>query len=102
MAKVDHAAKQKMILPEMRSCQECEDQRCGACSPFRLEELVKEISRTKMKKSPGPDGLSNEMLVHLGPVARETMLSIINCSWRTGEVPRQWRQATVIHIPRSG
>ena len=68
-AKVDRVAKQKMALPEMRSCQECEGQRCGACSTFRMEEMVKEISRTKMKKSSGPDGLSNEMLVHLGPVA---------------------------------
>ena len=102
VAKIDRAAKQKMALPEMRSCQECEGRRCGACSPFRMEELVKEISRTKMKKSPGPDSLSNEMLVHLGPVARETLLSIINCSWRTGEVPRQWRQATVIPIPKAG
>ena len=69
-----------MTLPELRSCQECEGQRSGACSPFRMEDLVKEISRAKLKKSPGPDGLSTEMLVHLGPVARETLLTIINRS----------------------
>ena len=63
---------------------------------------MKEISRLQLKKSPGPDQLCNEMLRHLDPVARGVLLSIINESWTTGQVPRQWRAASVVPIPKSG
>ena len=63
---------------------------------------MRELSRLQLKKAPGPDGLSNEMLRHLGPIARGALLAIINRSWRTAEVPKQWRQATVVPIPKSG
>ena len=54
-----------------------------------------------MKKSPGPDGITNEMLKHLGPMARAALLHLINLSWRNGEVPREWRAATVVPIPKA-
>ena len=101
-AKLDREAKRKLSRPELRSCQECGGRRCEACAPFSMEALVLEISRLQLKKAPGPDGISNEMLRHLGPVARGALLDIINRSWRTAEVPRQWRQANVIPIPKSG
>ena len=90
-AKLDREAKRKLSRPELRSCQECGGRRCEACAPFSMEALVLEISRLQLKKAPGPDGISNEMLRHLGPVARGALLDIINRSWRTAEVPRQWR-----------
>ena len=101
-AKLDREAKRKLSRPEMRSCQECGGRRCEACAPFSMEALVMEISRLQLKKAPGPDRISNEMLRHLGPVARGALLDIINRSWCTAEVPRQWRQATVVPIPKSG
>ena len=55
-----------------------------------------------MKKSPGPDGIANEMLRHLGPIARSALLRLTNASWAESEVPREWRAATVIPIPKSG
>ena len=61
-----------------------------------------ESSRLQLKKAPGHDGISNEMLRQLGPVARGALLDIINRSWRSAEVPRQWRQATVVPIPKPG
>ena len=66
------------------------------------EELAQHIRETKLKKAPGPDGISNEMLRHLGPVARDALLRLINTSWATAEVSREWRAATVIPIPKAG
>ena len=100
--RLDRIARHKMAHPTMRACMECEGRRCGACSLFEMDDLVKEISRLQLKKSPVPDQLCNEMLRHLGPVARGVLLSIINESWTTGQVPRQWRAATVVPIPKSG
>ena len=100
--KLDRAARRKLSQPELRSCQECGGRRCAACAPFNIATLVRELSRLQLKKAPGPDGLSNEMLRHLGPVARGALLAIINRSWHTAEVPKQWRQATVVPIPKSG
>ena len=98
--RLERIARHKMAHPTMRACKECEGRRCGACSLFEMDDLVKEISRLQLKKSPGPDQLYNEMLRHLGPVARAVLLSIIKESWTTGQVPRQWR-ATVVPIPKS-
>ena len=82
--KLDRIARHKMSDPAVCNCGECKDRRSGACSPFEMNDLVVEISRLQLRKSPGPDQLTNEMLRHLGPVAREALLLIINDSWKTG------------------
>ena len=33
---------------------------------------------------------------------RTSLLVLINSSWLTGEVPRQWRAAKIVPIPKSG
>ena len=66
------------------------------------EELKTAISRLKKKKSPGPDGITNEMLQHLGNTALQKMLDIFNLSWRNGQVPQCWREATMIPIIKPG
>ena len=53
-----------------------------------LEELRTAIQKLKKEKSPGPDGITNEMLQHLGNNAMKKLLDIFNLSWRTGEVPQ--------------
>ena len=46
--------------------------------------------------------MSSEMIKHLGPVARSALLRLLNASWEQAEVPREWRAATIIPIPKSG
>ena len=100
--KIDLIAKRKMTQPEARSCKECSDQRTQFCAPFTPAELDYQLREAKLKKAPGPDGVTNEMLRHLGPQAKEELLQAINLSWKTGEVPREWRTATVVPIPKAG
>ena len=65
-----------------------------------MEELGDHLCHLSAKKAPGPDGVTNEHLRHLGPVARRALLDVIN-TWLQGEVPREWRCATIVPIPKA-
>ena len=56
----------------------------------------------KLKKAPWPDVISNEMLTHLGPTGKRILLKIINQTWKTGKLPKSWKTANVIPIPKKG
>ena len=102
-AKLDREAKKRTSEFRRRGCQACAGQRdAGCCTEFTMEELVSHIQRLQLKKAPGPDGVANEHLRHLGPVARRALLRAINASWRDGAVPQEWRRATIIPIPKTG
>ena len=67
-----------------------------------MTELRKAIAQLKKKKSPGPDGITNEMLKYLGNTALQKLLDIFNHSWKSGEVPQCWREATMIPVLKKG
>ena len=67
-------------------------------SDLTLTELNDAIRRLKTRKSPGKDGVCNEMIRHLGPTARRKLLELFNISWRTGVFPTAWKEATIIPI----
>ena len=67
-----------------------------------LRELEEVLEKMKQKKAPGPDGITNEMLKHLGPGAKCTLLCIYNQSWSTGTVPTIWKEAVIRPIPKKG
>ena len=69
---------------------------------FRLDELEAAIKVLKSKKSPRPDGISNEMLKHLGDTSKKTLLKVINESWRTSTVPAMWKKAQIVPIHKKG
>ena len=69
---------------------------------FTMAELQKAISRLKSKKSPGPDEISNEMLINLCSAAKVKLLEIFNLSWEKGQVPQIWREAITIPILKKG
>ena len=67
-----------------------------------LRELEEVLKKMKEKKAPGPDGITNEMLKHLSPGAKRTLLRIYNQSWSTGTVPTIWKEAVIRPIPNKG
>ena len=67
-----------------------------------MAELNDAIRRLKNKKSPGKDGVSNEMIKHLGPTARQKLLELYNLSWNSGIFPAAWKEATIIPILKKG
>lgn len=69
---------------------------------FSMRELKQGIRKLKSKKAPGPDGVTGDMLKHLGPSSREMLLQIFNHSWRVGVVPPIWKEAEIIPVPKKG
>ena len=70
--------------------------------PFSMRELNDALQKLKPKKAPGSDGITAEMLKHLGAPAKETLLEIFNKSWRTGIVPAVWKEAEIVPILKKG
>ena len=71
-------------------------------STLKISELNSAIRSLKPKKAPGPDGVSNDMLKHLGPVARKMLLEIFNRSWNKGLVPEVWKTAHLVPVLKKG
>ena len=69
---------------------------------FTEAELNDAIKKLKNKKAPGKDGVCNEMIKHLGPIARQKLLELFNQSWRSGIYPTAWKEATIIPILKKG
>ena len=65
---------------------------------LRLGELQRALKKLRPRRSPGPDGITNEMLIHLGSAAVCKLLKIFNHSWEQGVLPQIWREATLITI----
>jgi hypothetical protein len=69
---------------------------------FTQSELIRAMKKLKLRKSPGPDKIHNEMLIHLGSVGKAVILHLINKSWNEGALPRTWRNATITPILKKG
>ena len=63
--------------------------------PFHMRELNLAIKKLKNKKSPGADGITNEMLKHLGPSTKNILLQVFNSSWHSGKFPSRWKEAYI-------
>ena len=69
---------------------------------FNLSELKKAVKKLKVRKSPGPDQIHNEMLTHLGEIGKKVILNLINITWTKGELPREWKVATIKPLLKKG
>ena len=69
--------------------------------PFKLSEIKNSLDRSK-DTTAGPDDIHYQILKHLPSDALESLLSIMNEIWRTGEFPEDWHKAVIIPIPKPG
>ena len=60
----------------------------------------KELSKVKAHKAPGPDNLPNQVLKRFAFEISEPFCDIMNASLREGVVPVEWKQATVVPVPK--
>jgi len=72
------------------------------CEPFTSHELNASIKQLKSKKAPGKDGITNEMIKHLGNYAKQKLLEIFNLSWQSGKFPDSWKEAIITPIHKKG
>ncbi|KAH7951441.1 hypothetical protein HPB52_008970 [Rhipicephalus sanguineus] len=68
--------------------------------PFSMGELRMAIDACKRRTAPGRDGISNTMLRNLTESQLPFLLDTINQVWETGNIPAEWKMATVIPIPK--
>ena len=85
----------KYVRTEQRKITEFDDVSTVINSPLSYEELTSALSNLKLKKSPGPDAITNEMIVNLGP--RPTNITQAT-RYLQGTLPQIWREATMIPI----
>ena len=71
-------------------------------SPISYDELTSALAELKLKKSPGPDCITNEMIINLEKLALYKLLEIYNKSWEEGSLPQSWREATMIPLHKPG
>ena len=69
---------------------------------FTLAEMNKSLHKLKKRKSPGPDGIHNEMLQHLGNAGKRTLLQFFNLTWKTGKLPLTWKNALIKPVLKKG
>ena len=69
--------------------------------PFSLSELKDALSKAH-DSSPGPDDIHYQFLKHLPDTSLSVRLKTFNDIWETGNVPKSWKEATIIPIPKPG
>ena len=67
-----------------------------------MSELEKAMRLLKKNKSPGPDLIHNEMLMNLSPKGKEALLMLLNKTWKSGNIPKSWKIATVTPVLKKG
>ena len=69
---------------------------------FTLAEMNKCLRKLKPRKSPGPDNIHNEMLIHLGNQGKMILLYFFNLTWKSGKLPLSWKNAVIKPILKKG
>ncbi|GAB0182821.1 mitochondrial enolase superfamily member 1 [Grus japonensis] len=71
--------------------------------PLVEEDRVREhLGKLDIHKSMGPDGMHPRVLRELADVIARPLSIIFKRSWRTGEVPEDWRKANVTPVFKKG
>ena len=70
-------------------------------TPFSIDELLDALSSSN-DSAVAPEDIHYQMLKHLPSEVLNTLLSILNDIWLTGNFPSSWRQSYVVPIRKPG
>jgi hypothetical protein len=60
------------------------------------------VKALKPRKSPGSDGINNELYKHVPKSFLHTFLNFLNVCWIYRDIPEEWRTAIVIPMYKKG
>jgi hypothetical protein len=66
------------------------------------QQVAAKIQSIGSSKSPGPDGLTSEVLKYLCPIICKPLAMLFNTSYENGQLPLDWKKANVIPIFKKG
>lgn len=66
---------------------------------FTLHEMLNCFKRKDTAS--GADGITYSLIFNLSPAGREYLLNLYNLIFKTGIIPKQWRDILVTPIPKS-
>ena len=72
----------------------------GWNSEITLREVITAIERSNSKSAPGEDGVDYAIFKNLIPEYVEMLKEIYKEVWKTQEIPRCWKRATVIFLDK--
>ena len=75
---------QKDVRSEQRKITEPDDVSTVMHLPLTYEEWISALSKLLLKMLPGPDAITNEIIVNLGQPALHQLLDIFNKTWQEG------------------
>jgi retron-type reverse transcriptase len=79
-----------------------ERQRDEEAPSVSSEDLLRSVKKLKLRKAPGPDGITNEALRNMPISLASVLLLIFNACLSLGHFPSQWKRARVVCIPKPG
>ncbi|CAH2091627.1 unnamed protein product [Euphydryas editha] len=65
-------------------------------------EIIKNISKLKNEKSPGPDGITNEALKVGAPYLARPLTQLFNLVLKSATTPKQWTESDIILLYKKG
>ena len=64
-------------------------------------EVYAELQKIKPSKACGPDGISPKLVKEFSYGFSTPLTDLLNCSFSEGVVPKQWKRAVVVPIPKT-
>ena len=69
---------------------------------FSSEEFAAALQQTRPHKSPGPDKICPELILHAGPAMKSWLRRFLSSCLCHHRIPKIWRRASVVAIPKPG
>ena len=64
-------------------------------------DVYAELQKIKPSKACGPDGISPKLVKEFSYEFSTPLTDLLNCSFSEGVVPKQWKRAVVVPIPKT-
>ena len=64
--------------------------------------VLKLLEKIQIHKAAGPDKISARVLKQLAPVTSKMLTKIYTRSYKTGEIPKDWRSANLTPVYKKG